>query len=126
MQLILTQDVDAPFTADDVHALSVDVEENVVGVSADRRLGNHLAAVDIVDQQQRRRTGADEKPPPGFIEGHREVRTCARHVPGRGDDAPRSVDDGHLPRIGQVDEDAAAVALELERFRMGRQTNLCA
>src|SRR6266704_4166180 len=70
IRILLPHDVDLPLSADDIEALALGVEENIVRVFPDRLLGHDLSRIDVVSEQHRGLACSDEQPPARLIERH--------------------------------------------------------
>src|SRR6266699_4075996 len=81
IRILLPHDVDPPLSADDVEALALRIEEDVVGVFPDRLLRHDLSRIDVVHEQHRGPACSDEQPSARLIQGHRIVGFRAGNVP---------------------------------------------
>src|SRR6266581_8780778 len=60
IRIVLAHDIDPPLSADDVEALALRVEEDIVGVFPDRLLRHDPSGIDVVDEQHRGLACSDE------------------------------------------------------------------
>src|SRR6266705_1480444 len=124
IRILLPHDVDPPLSADDVEALALRVEKDIVRVFPDRLLRHDLSGIDVIHEQHRGLACSDEQPPARLVERHRIVRLSAGNVPSRDDRAFRAIHHRDAARRRHVDEDPRPARLQLERFRMSGKPDI--
>src|SRR5439155_1091354 len=110
----LLDHADATFAAGDVDAVGGLVEPDVVGVAAGVRGCDDLSALRIKNEHLRRVAANDDQPMPGLIQRHREIGLSLLYRPLRDDALPIAVHNLDQPGRWDVDENAVALAFELE------------
>src|SRR6266496_951099 len=124
IRILLPHDVDPPLSADDVEALALRVEENVVGVFPDRLLGHDLSRIDVVYEQHRGLACSDEQPPARLIERHWIIGIRPGNAPSRDNQAFLAIHHRDVVRRRHVDEDPRPARLQLEGFRMSGKPDI--
>ena len=124
VRIPLLHDVDHALPANDVDPLARRVEEEIVGIAADRQIRDAHAGLGVVNQKPRRLPGCDEQSTVGLVERHGEIRFHVAQGPRREYRLPVPIDDRDLPSVGHVHEDARISVCELERLGMTRQPDL--
>ena len=104
----LLNDINKAFTAGEIELFALGVEEEVVGVAGDGEVGDGFATGGVEHHQTSGLAAADKEAMAGLVEGHGEIGAESFHPPSGCDSAFSAVDDGDLPGVGKVDEDALA------------------
>src|SRR5882762_5251342 len=81
IRIVPAHDVDPPLPADDVEALALRVEEDIVRILPDRLLRHDLSRIDVVHEQHRRPACSDEQPSARLVERHRIIGFRAGNAP---------------------------------------------
>src|SRR5262245_6039884 len=124
ISLALLHHADQSLTTDGVDASFCRVEEDVIGISADREPRYQLSRVGVVDQKFSRLSDTDKESMSRFIQRHREVCRRAVQLPRCHDLALDPIQYRDVIRRRYVDEDAPAPFLELERLGMAGELEL--
>src|SRR5262245_63489490 len=124
ISLALLHHADQSLTTDGVDASFCRVEEDVIGISADREPRYQLSRVGVVDQKFSRLSDTDKESMSCFIQRHREVCRRAVQLPRCHDLALDPIQYRDVIRSRYVDEDASAPFLELKRLGMTRKLEL--
>lgn len=114
----LIHDVNEAFATRDVQAFAFRVVKEIVCIARDGQVRDRFAGGSIENHEPGGLAAADKEAVVRFVQGHGEICLELLCEPGGDDRTLFAVNDGYLFRIGDVDEDARALLLQLEGFGM--------
>ena len=110
--------------ATDIDARTRRIKEHIVGIATRRQSLPDGTGARIQQQKRRRRTEHAGKQRLRRIERHWECGTCLPHRPVRHNAPCVEVNHGDLVSARNVDVGAARLRIDLECFRMSRQSDV--
>ncbi len=120
----LFEHIDVTCSARNVDAVSLGIEEDIVGISVHGNRKDNPPGKGVDPDEQSRVPGANEQKVGRFIEGHGEIAPGIRQFPGI-----QHLSSGHIgyndrPYGRHVDKESAVPWVQREGFRMTRQGDL--
>jgi hypothetical protein len=112
----LIDDVDLASAAYRVNSMAFAVVEDIVGIAGDLDLRNDIARIGVKHDKPGGEAAADKQSMIRFVERHREVAKGQVCFPCCNDFAFVAIDNRHMTRIGNIDENSATVFLQLKSF----------